>query len=124
MRKLRDGNAPGFTLVEVLVATVVLGVGIVALVGASASVSRLVGHGRKATHAAERAERRLELLRQAAAAVGCVGLAGGAAPAAGDVDERWEVGGGGSTRLVRVLVTYPGLGGPHTDTVSTLLRCG
>ncbi|MBA3344628.1 MAG: prepilin-type N-terminal cleavage/methylation domain-containing protein, partial [Gemmatimonadales bacterium] len=35
----------GFTLVEVLVAVVVLGVGIVALAGASAMATRMIGQG-------------------------------------------------------------------------------
>ena len=45
----------GFTLVEVLIAVVVLGIGVTALVGSSALVTRMVGRGASETKAAEAA---------------------------------------------------------------------
>ena len=56
----------GFTLVEALVAIVVLGVGIVALASASASVTRMIGRGKMETRAALVASQRMDLLRSAA----------------------------------------------------------
>ncbi len=56
----------GFTLIEVLVAILVLGVGIIALVGTSAGVTRMIGRGKIETRAAQAASNRMETLRLAA----------------------------------------------------------
>ena len=40
-------SEPGFTLVEVAIALVVLAVGVLALAGSSAMVTRMIGHGRQ-----------------------------------------------------------------------------
>ena len=56
-----------FTLVEVMVAVILLTVGVLALVGSSAMVSRMIGKGRGATVAAQVATARLEQLRRIAA---------------------------------------------------------
>ncbi|HET7423421.1 MAG TPA: prepilin-type N-terminal cleavage/methylation domain-containing protein, partial [Gemmatimonadales bacterium] len=53
----------GFTLVEVLIAVIVLGIGVTALVGSSAMVTRMVGRGSSETKAAEAANVRLESMR-------------------------------------------------------------
>ena len=42
----------GFTIIEVLVAVVILGFGIVALVGSSGVVTRMIGQGKRTTNAA------------------------------------------------------------------------
>ena len=47
-------SSAGFSLVEVLVAIVVLGIGIVAMVGSSAMVTRMIGRGKVETRAAQR----------------------------------------------------------------------
>jgi len=53
----------GFTVIEVLVAMLILGVGITALVGSSALVTRQIGRGRILTIATEIGNQRLEKLR-------------------------------------------------------------
>jgi prepilin-type N-terminal cleavage/methylation domain-containing protein len=50
----------GFTIIEVLVAIVVLGIGVIALVGTSGLVTRQIGRSRVITIANEVATRRLE----------------------------------------------------------------
>ena len=64
----------GFTLVEVLVALVLLTVGVMALLGSSAMVSRMIGKGRGSTIAVQVATARLERLRRIAASIASVTL--------------------------------------------------
>ena len=81
---------PAFTLVELLVACLVLGTGVLALASTSVAVARLTGDAAREGAAAERAQSRMEAMRaaQCVAASGSA-LAGGiiewwsAAPAAG-----------------------------------------
>jgi prepilin-type N-terminal cleavage/methylation domain-containing protein len=61
----RDRRA-GFTIIEVMIAIVVLGVGVMALVGSSAMVTRMIGAGRTSTEVVEIANSRVEHLRRAA----------------------------------------------------------
>ncbi len=115
----------GFTVLEVLVAMLVLGIGIVALIGSSALVSRMIGQGRRTTHAVQVAERRLELLRQQAVTTVplCAGLAGGSASQPGGITEQWQVVPSGATTLLRVVVTYPSGRGWSVDTLATAIAC-
>jgi prepilin-type N-terminal cleavage/methylation domain-containing protein len=57
------GIPPGFTLVELLIATVVLVVGLLALTSAGAAIVRLELRGQRFARVAARGESRLELLR-------------------------------------------------------------
>jgi prepilin-type N-terminal cleavage/methylation domain-containing protein len=117
----------GFTLIEVMVAVVILSVGLLALAGSTANVSRMVGSGNRATVASQVATRRLENLRQVAYSTtpACTSsaLVGGTAAFGSGVSETWSVTGSGNTRQVLVAVTYARVGRSATDTVSTLLRC-
>ena len=92
-------SASGFTLVEVLVAIVVLGIGIVALVGSSAMVTRMIGRGKVETLAAQAASRRVEILRLAANSTTprctAAGFANGGPVTANGVTESWTVPGAG-----------------------------
>ena len=56
----------GFTVVEVVVAMLVLIIGATALVGSSGLVSRQIGRGRSINAATQVAVQRLETLRRAA----------------------------------------------------------
>ncbi|HXE58144.1 MAG TPA: prepilin-type N-terminal cleavage/methylation domain-containing protein [Gemmatimonadales bacterium] len=117
----------GFTLVEVLVAVVVLAIGILGLVGTSAVVTRMVGQGKRTTNAAQVAGRRVEALRQLAKTTTppCTALASGSATLGGGVSEQWVVSGSGRSRTVRAIVRYPGgRGRTLTDTVTTIIFCG
>lgn len=75
----------GFTIVEVMVAVLVMSVGILGLAGASAVVTRLLDRGDQQTAAAMTAQRRFERLR----ATRCP-LASGSATVSG-VTEKWVV---------------------------------
>jgi len=63
----------GFTIVEVIVAIMVLTVGLLALVTSAALVTRMIGRGQRSAVAAQYAQRRLEMLR----ITGCKSQAGG-----------------------------------------------
>jgi len=53
----------GFTLVEVIIAILVLTVGLLGLVTSAALVTRMIGRGQHSAVAAQYAQRRLEMLR-------------------------------------------------------------
>ena len=59
-------NARGFTLVEIIIAIVVLTVGLLGLVSTAALVTRMIARGQRSAVAATFASQRMELLRPAA----------------------------------------------------------
>ena len=59
-------NERGFTIVEVIVAIIVLTVGLLGLVTTSALVTRMIARGQRSNNAATFAARRLEILRATA----------------------------------------------------------
>ncbi len=120
-------NTAGFTIVEVLVAVIVLSVGVIALMGSTAMTTRMIGQGRRTTMAMEVATRRLETLRAMANTTNPACTAGAFAsggPVTTDgVTETWVVPGAGSSRSIRAVVTYMRAGGTYTDTLQTVIRC-
>ena len=117
----------GFTVAEVLVAVVVLTVGVLALVGSSALMSRMIGRGRHATIAAMLAASRLERLRLVARSTSPPCTApewqGGSAVEAG-VLQSWEIlDPAGVARRLQLIVRYRTPLGPATDTVVTAVLC-
>ena len=101
-----------FTLLEVLVALVILGVGVTALSGNAALVSRLVGDGTRLNLAATIATARFEQLR----GLPCLGVASGTAITHG-VQEHWTaapLSGAGRTSALEIelAVTYRLRAGP------------
>jgi prepilin-type N-terminal cleavage/methylation domain-containing protein len=117
----------GFTLIEVLVAVLVLGVGILALVGTSAGVTRMIGRGKIETRAAQAASSRMETLRLAADATSprCSdpGFASGGPVLSGGMTESWVVPPAGKVRRVRVTVTYLTTRGTREAVLETALTC-
>jgi prepilin-type N-terminal cleavage/methylation domain-containing protein len=123
-------STAGFTLVEVLIAVMMLGVGIVALAGSSALVTRMIGRGQMATRASQVAARRLETLRLVAYSTTpkCTAIANGNAINLNGVSESWvitpNITPNGSSRTITVNVTYnTGRGGTHTDALTTVIEC-
>ena len=117
----------GFTLVEALVAVVVVGVGLVALMSASSSVTRMIGRGKMETRVALAASRRLEVLRSVAGGTSprCANPAfsSGGPIMVGGVAEKWEVAPNGKVRPVRVTVTYLTVRGLRTASLETRITC-
>lgn len=116
----------GFTLTEVLVAIVILTIGIIAMVGSSSSVTRMIGRGKVETRAAQAAARRMESLRLAADALprcSGAGFASGGPVISDALAESWQVAGSGKLRHVRVTVTYLTVRGPRTAILETRMAC-
>jgi prepilin-type N-terminal cleavage/methylation domain-containing protein len=117
----------GFTLIEVLLALVVLGIGILALTGSSAIVTRMIGRGKVETQAALAASRRLEILRLAAGASNprCRSaiFASGGPVTTSRLTESWAVASVGSPRRVRVTVTYLTVRGGRSAVLETAVPC-
>jgi Tfp pilus assembly protein PilV len=129
---MRQRGTAGFTIVEVLVAGMVLVVGVTALVASSGLSTRMIGRGRMATVAANVARARLDRLRNAAlssatpcaAGAGPDAFASSAAPVASQgVAESWSVSGTGATRDLEAVVRYPAAGGERVDTLRTRILC-
>lgn len=120
-------SSSGLTLVEVLVAVVVLAIGIVALAGGSALVTRMIGRGKVETRAAQTASRRVEMLRLAAYSTTprCTSpaFASGGPVLDGGVSESWVVSAAGRVRRVRVTVTYLTVRGPRSASLETGIGC-
>lgn len=105
MRTPPSAHRRGFTLLEVLVALVLLSIGILGVAMSAASVSRMVGDGSRLTLAATIATARLEQLR----AIPCASATSGTAITRG-IEERWSVAAMGaalSALEVQLSVTYP-----------------
>jgi Tfp pilus assembly protein PilV len=120
-------NRYGLTVTEVLVAVVVLTVGVLALVGSWAQVSRMIGRGRHATVAAMLAAGRVERLRVVAGSTSppCTSpeWRDGSADEAG-VAQSWEVlDAAGLARRLRLVVRYRTPLGITTDTIVTAVVC-
>jgi prepilin-type N-terminal cleavage/methylation domain-containing protein len=116
----------GFTLVEILVALVVLAVGVLALVGSSAVSVRMVGRGFDDTSVSQVASARLEWLRQLAGSTspGCThpGFAGDSA-VTGGIAEAWTVAPAGVARQVALALRYRAARGVVHDTVFAIMLC-
>jgi prepilin-type N-terminal cleavage/methylation domain-containing protein len=117
----------GFTLVEVVVAMVVLSVGIIAMAGSTAMVTRMIGRGKVETRAAQAASRRLEILRLAANSTTphCTAgtFASGGPVTANGLIESWTVPVAGRVRSVQVNITYPTARGARTANLQTRIEC-
>lgn len=122
-------NERGFTLVEVLIAVVILAVGVLALASGAGLATRLVGRGRATTYASQIATDRLEYLRSlaGATAVPCthVKFINSAAPVVSNgVTTAWTIEVLSPTqRLAKVAVSYRTANGERKDTVSTVISC-
>ena len=121
-------HAPaGFTMVEVLVAVVVLGVGIVALAGSSALVTRMIGQGRTSTRAAQVASSRMEALRAAAYSTSppCTSpaFASGGPVTSEGITAAWVAPATGIARSVSITVSYLTPRGTRLHQLRTVLPC-
>jgi prepilin-type N-terminal cleavage/methylation domain-containing protein len=119
----------GFTIVEVLMAMVILTIGLVALVGSSAMVTRMVGRGKTSTIAAQVAQARLDTLRFIASKTPtpCASAqftSSAAVQTTQGVRESWTVHpASGGSRRVDAIVAYNTARGSHADTLTTFISC-
>jgi len=112
----------GVTLVELLVAMTILSVGLLAIVGVSASVSRSLGESRSDNLAAIYAQSRFEKL--AGTACTSLTLNSWSTVSFRNVTEKYRViDGGNNTRLVTDSVSWTTREGTRRQAFSTLLPC-
>lgn len=121
---MRDSER-GFTLVEVLVAVVILSVGLLAVAAGSALVFRMLGQGKRTTRVSAVMVQQMETLRRQANATDprCTGLAAGTATPLPGYTSTWTVTTVGNTRQIRLIVQYPTTGGTDADTLFGVLEC-
>ena len=118
MRRRPPVPEPGFTLVEVIVALVLLTIGMLGLAGVARAVARLTSESARLATATALAGARVEQLR----AGRCAGSASGSA-ANGPYTEAWSTDVAGAARVVRVTVTYPAPPGLRTRTLAAVIAC-
>jgi prepilin-type N-terminal cleavage/methylation domain-containing protein len=120
----------GFTIIEIMLAVVVLTVGVMALVSSSALATRMIGRGGVSSQVTQVAAARAELLRTYAAQTspGCTNAnvkSDSATNATTHITEKWELLGaaGDATRDVRMSFTYRTPSGIRADTMYITLYC-
>lgn len=118
----------GFTLIEVMIAVVLLTIGVMALVSGSAMTSRMIGRGRNSTMVAQVATSRGDVLRRMAASTtpGCTsGALADGIDTTGHIVEQWDLQGvpGDNARDVIMSFAYRTSRGPRTDTMVITLYC-
>jgi Tfp pilus assembly protein PilV len=93
------------SLVEILIASLMMTVAVLGLLGASNSVSQQMGAGRRQMMAASVAQRRLDSLQS----LSCAALtaAGTGSGTSHGIRELWSVSGTGATRTVTLDLTVP-----------------
>ena len=118
----------GFTIIEIMLAVIVLSIGVMALVGSSALATRMIGRGNISSRVTQVASARAELLRAFAAQTspGCTNpaVANGNAVTNG-ITESWTLLGnpGDFTRDVLLALTYRVPRGTRSDTMMITLYC-
>jgi Tfp pilus assembly protein PilE len=124
---VRVAGRSGFTIVEAMVAVVVLTVGILALVGSAALTTRMVGRGRHDTRTGQVAAARIERLRQIAfSTVPPCAAADWRSDSAGGpgLTESWHIlDPAGTARRVRIVLRSRHPTGYSSDTVVTSFLC-
>lgn len=117
----------GFTLVEVLVAITILTIGVVAMAGSAAAVTRMIGRGKIDTRAAQFATLKVDSLRVAAYATTprCAALVNGGPVTTDNVTLSWGVlvNPNGTGRDVSVSASYRTVRGARAEVLTTYIEC-
>ena len=115
----------GFTLVEVMMAVLMLAFGLLILAQSAGGVTRMLRDGRLRTRATALATSRLEALRRQSLATtpNCSALSNGAASLPDGMTESWTVSAGSFKRDVAVTVAYSQGTGAKSVLIRTTLLC-
>jgi len=110
----------GFTIVEVLVAVMILSVGLMGLVTTAGLVTRMIGQGQRYTEASALANERIEILRSQKCPA-----AGSGTETRGAFTVSWRIVevAGGKGRNSQVVVQPPTTRGNRTATFQTVQFC-
>ncbi len=106
----------GVSLIEVLIACVLLTVAVMGIVGAATGISKQSGSSRRQIQAAGMAQKRLDSLRS----LPCGSMTSGTVTRQG-ITQTWTVSGSGNTRSIVLQMTLPRLTNPVT--YRTLVPC-
>jgi len=112
----------GFTLVELMVAMLVLTVGLLGMLGAAATTIRVIGEGDRTVGAAYHASGRIDELT----ALGCDNVAAGTATVDAVYKLSWTVAGDATSKVrpLMMVAEYPGVKGQvRADTFETGIPC-
>jgi prepilin-type N-terminal cleavage/methylation domain-containing protein len=109
----------GFSLVELIVAILILTVGILGLAATAGQVERMVGWGGRIGGSAMAASSELELLR----GTPCSALGSSGTVTQGIYSLSWTVSASGQLRTFTVTVTYPNGTGTRSDVFQTERSC-
>lgn len=122
---MQTTSRQGFTLLEVMVASMLVTVGAGALLGTTALTIRMVVRGRQVVRQREAGIAQLETLRAQAASApaSCGGFAEGADSSGDGTVRRWRIEPAGALQEASVVVSVPVPGGRATDTLTALLWC-
>jgi len=115
-------GSSGFTLVELMVAMLILTVGLLGLLGTAATTIRVIGEGDRTVGAAYHASGRIDEL----VALGCDNVTGGAATVDAIYRLSWTVAGDTTSevRPLMMIAEYPGARGQvRADTFETGIPC-
>jgi prepilin-type N-terminal cleavage/methylation domain-containing protein len=109
----------GFSLIELMVAIMILTVALLGLAASSAVATQMIGAGGRSTLAASVAQSRFEVLRRGR----CATLVGGSSYTRG-VTESWQVDSiRSSGAFITARVTYHTRRGPRTQTFRSVRPC-
>jgi prepilin-type N-terminal cleavage/methylation domain-containing protein len=125
---MTNSGKSGFTIVEVLVAMMILTIGVLALAGGAISITRNLHRSRTATSSSSLAAAKIDELRSYAKATqpNCTsGLFASSAGAqiTGQISLTWVVPASGILRNVQAIATYRLAGGVRADTVTASIAC-
>ena len=123
---MTEKSEGGFTIVEVMIAIVMLSIGVLALASSSGSVTRMMNFGRQRTNAIAIGQSVLDSLRVAAATpTKCTALTNGShgTPAKVGFTTSWTVATDADSRNVTVTVGYQVGPQSKTETVTTSIFC-
>ena len=115
---MRSSN--GLTVVEVMVAILVLSIGLLGLMATAGITTRMIAQGSRYGEVSALAVRRIEIIRSQ----NCNGMAGGSRTR-GKFVETWTVQSlaSGRVRTVLVVVESPRFGGVRLDTFTATTLC-
>ncbi len=115
----------GFTIVEVLIAVVMLSIGVLALASSAGGITRMMSSGQRKTRSFALASTVIETLRQSAK-TGCTSIAATGSRTQREITATWtfsKAGSSNTSHVLEVRMSYPV--GPQIkgDTVFTTLYC-
>ena len=108
----------GFSLIELMVAIMVLTVALLGLAASSGVAVQMLGAGGRQTLAASVAQSRFEMLRRGS----CATLSGGSTYTRG-VSESWQIDSVRASAFITSRVTYQTRRGPRTQTFRSVRPC-